>query len=103
MIFAFAIWNVDNLFCSHIRKIRINYMPSFLGPILQFHAWWHVLSMISGTHSIVAIVMAWCKTHPEGLKNAEIAWKLKTHCNGIIPWIHFERRRTISKDKSHWQ
>lgn len=94
MIFAFSIWNIDNLLCDQIRKLRINYVPSFMGPLLQFHAWWHVLSMI---YSIVAIAMAWCKTHPECFKQAEITWKLKTHCNGIVPWINFEKRRICKK------
>lgn len=97
MIFAFAIWNVDNLLCESLRKIRNDYLPFFLKPLLQFHAWWHVLSMISGTHSIVAVVMAWFKTNPQLLAKENLQWKLQAHYNGIFPWIYFIKSEKTKK------
>lgn len=91
ILFAFAIWNVDNLMCEKLRKLRSEYLPSFLGPLLQFHAWWHVLTMISGTHSLVAVTMAWFKMNPKKMEKAGISWKLDAHFNGILPWIHFKK------------
>ena len=89
---AFIIWNIDNLMCEKLRKLRSDYLPSFMGPLFQFHAWWHVLTMISGTHSMVAVTMARCKTHAEHLERNEILWKLEGHYfNGMVPWIHFKR------------
>lgn len=93
ILFAFAVWNVDNLMCEKLRRLRTGYLPSFLGPLLQFHAWWHVLTMISGTHSLVAVTMAWCKTNPEKLKRVGVLWNLQAHFNGILPWIHFKRNQ----------
>lgn len=94
MITAFIIWNIDNLMCEKLRNLRSHYLPAFLGPLLQFHAWWHVLTMISGTHSLIAVTMAWCKTNAvEALKKEKIVWKLNSHCNGMIPWIHFKKSR----------
>ena len=92
MISAFAIWNVDNLMCEKLRHLRTHYLPSFLGPLLQFHAWWHVLTMISGTHSLIAVTVAWCKTNGAILmKKEKVAWKLDSYCNGILPWIKFKK------------
>ncbi|WRT67648.1 uncharacterized protein IL334_004620 [Kwoniella shivajii] len=39
---GFAIWNVDNLFCTYLREIR-----SFLGPLgifVEGHAYWHLMT-----------------------------------------------------------
>ena len=94
ILFAFAIWNVDNLMCEMLRRLRAEYFPAFLGPLLQFHAWWHVLAMISGTHSLVAVKMAWCKTNPKKLEKMGILWKLEAHFNGILPWIHFKSTKS---------
>lgn len=92
MISAFVVWNIDNLMCETLRRWRSEHLPAVLGPLLQFHAWWHVLTMISGTHSLVAVTVAWCKTNAAAqLKKEKIAWKLDSHCNGILPWIHFKK------------
>lgn len=90
VIFAFFVWNIDNVMCGMLRKVRTEYLPTFLGPMLQFHAWWHVLTMISGVHSLVAVTMAWCKTNPKRLEKEKIGWKIRAHFNGILPWIHYE-------------
>ena len=91
IISAFILWNMDNLMCDKLRRLRTDFLPTFLGPMFQFHAWWHVLSMISGVHSLVAVLMAWCKTNPERLSKEMVLWKLDTHFNGILPWIHFKK------------
>lgn len=92
MISAFVVWNIDNLMCETLRRWRSEHLPAVLGPLLQFHAWWHVLTMISGTHSLIAVTVAWCKTNAAAkLKKEKIAWKLDSHCNGILPWIHFKK------------
>lgn len=99
VIFAFAVWNVDNLLCGMLRRLRTEYLPAFLGPMLQFHAWWHILTMISGLHSLAAVTMAWCKTHPEKLAKEKIEWKLRAHCNGIIPWIRYKQGKSFEVSK----
>lgn len=93
IISAFLIWNVDNVFCHQLRLMRNDILPSIFGPLLQLHAWWHILMSIGGVHAMVAVVMAWCKTHK--LKN----WVLLAHCGGILPWIHFETKQENIKKK----
>lgn len=97
MISAFTLWNIDNLMCEKLRHFRSQYLPTFLGPLFQFHAWWHVLTMVSGTHSLIAMTVAWCKTNAAAqMKKENIAWKLDSHCNGILPWIHFKKSTSKS-------
>lgn len=43
---AFAIWNVDNLCCNHLKLARSLLRPP-LNVLLQLHGWWHVLSTMS--------------------------------------------------------
>lgn len=92
IIAAFALWNVDNLMCAHLRRIRTEILPPFFGPFLQFHAWWHILTMISGIHSLTAVLVAWCKTNPKRLESNKILWKLTTFWNGMVPWILFSQK-----------
>lgn len=95
LIVAFAIWNVDNVWCDQLRSWRNERLPALLRPLLQLHAWWHVLTMISGTHSLVAVVVAWCRTDGRRVK---LRWQMRAHCGGILPWIHFDL--TASGEKS---
>jgi len=48
---AFILWNIDNRFCNKLRAIRGQ--AGILAPLLQLHAWWHVLT---GIGSYVYIV-----------------------------------------------
>lgn len=40
---GFILWNLDNHQCDTLKSMRA-YLPSLLQPLLQFHAWWHVLA-----------------------------------------------------------
>ncbi|PWY98998.1 alkaline phytoceramidase [Testicularia cyperi] len=42
-ILGFAIWNIDNIFCYHLRQLRnaVGFPASIL---LQGHGWWHILT-----------------------------------------------------------
>ncbi|EJF67253.1 alkaline phytoceramidase [Dichomitus squalens LYAD-421 SS1] len=46
--FGFLIWNLDNVFCSHITRWKqsVGWPAAFL---LEGHSWWHVLTAI-GTY-----------------------------------------------------
>ncbi len=92
MLAAFALWNVDNVWCDRLRSLRVKF-PVF-GPWLQMHAWWHLLTMISGTHTIVATITAWCKQ--EGGKG-HFKWQMNSICSGIIPWMTVESINKISE------
>nr|CAB3219682.1 alkaline ceramidase 3-like [Phallusia mammillata] len=41
--FGFFLWNVDNIFCSHLRKFR-NKSHFDTGMVFQLHAWWHIFT-----------------------------------------------------------
>lgn len=41
---GFAVWNIDNYYCSSLREIRRDASSPYLGPVTQLHAWWHVLT-----------------------------------------------------------
>ncbi|XP_022103300.1 alkaline ceramidase 3-like isoform X2 [Acanthaster planci] len=47
---GFVLWLTDTAFCLHLRSIRA-FLPTPVGVVLQFHAWWHTLSSL-GTHCL---------------------------------------------------
>jgi len=40
---GFILWNLDNHRCDTLTSLR-SFLPSLLRPLLQFHAWWHILA-----------------------------------------------------------
>ncbi|KAK2173418.1 hypothetical protein NP493_878g00019 [Ridgeia piscesae] len=48
---GFVIWNIDNVYCSHVRELRrsVGYPVK---PVLQGHAWWHLFAGV-GTYLFV--------------------------------------------------
>lgn len=40
---AFALWNIDNIFCPKLKQIRAS-NPAALAPLTQLHGWWHLLA-----------------------------------------------------------
>jgi len=76
---AFLLWNVDNHFCGKLRSLREQF--GILAPMLQLHAWWHVLTGIGSYVYIVGnqymrILLL------EMEEEFELKWKL-----GVIPMI----------------
>ncbi len=56
-IVAFAIWNLDNLFCDGITMWRKDErVPYWLGALSQGHAWWHILSALGVNRSVTACI-----------------------------------------------
>jgi len=63
-IFAFAIWNVDNIYCDGITKWRKDErVPYWLGVLSQGHAWWHILSALGVNRSVTGFVGTCCNSH----------------------------------------
>nr|XP_057943814.1 alkaline ceramidase 3 isoform X2 [Doryrhamphus excisus] len=42
-LFGFLLWNIDNIFCDSLRTSRQT-LPSGVGVLTQFHAWWHIFT-----------------------------------------------------------
>ena len=42
-LIGFVLWNIENVFCEQI--LGLQEFPA-LFPVLQLHAWWHILSSI---------------------------------------------------------
>jgi len=56
-ILAFAIWNMDNIFCDGITRWRKDErVPYWLGVLSQGHAWWHILSALGINRSLTGFV-----------------------------------------------
>ncbi|KAJ1645658.1 hypothetical protein LPJ64_002775 [Coemansia asiatica] len=49
---AFALWNIDNIFCTGLRAMR-NVVPAVIGPFFQLHAYWHIGTALGCYVSIV--------------------------------------------------
>ncbi|KAL8594789.1 hypothetical protein ACOMHN_047507 [Nucella lapillus] len=41
---GFLLWNVDNLYCQHLRSLRRDKVHLAATPLLECHAWWHILA-----------------------------------------------------------
>lgn len=67
---GFILWNIDNEFCYQVRDIRAS-LPGFLQPLLQLHAWWHVLAGIGTFLSITFCI------------------NLRIKCLGFTPQVKF--------------
>lgn len=45
-LFGAFLWSLDNNYCSYLRSIRRVLDRVFTGPLLELHAWWHILSSL---------------------------------------------------------
>jgi len=84
---AFLLWNIDNHFCQKLRLVREKL--SNFSPILQLHAWWHVLTGI-GTYTYIVGSQYMRILLLEMEAEFELKWKL-----GIIPTIERVKEKQI--------
>ncbi|XP_003745879.1 alkaline ceramidase 3 [Galendromus occidentalis] len=54
---GFAVWNIDNVFCSNLRTVRSG-LPGFFAPLTQLHAWWHFFAGYGSYISILYLSQA---------------------------------------------
>ncbi|KAI5481442.1 hypothetical protein MNV49_004198 [Pseudohyphozyma bogoriensis] len=40
-LFAFFVWNIDNLFCRHLTHLK-HFVGPYLALFFELHAWWHI-------------------------------------------------------------
>ena len=71
MISAFGIWNIDNVACKYLRSMRSNLVWPFaiLSPLLQFHALWHILTVVAADYTVAGIMYVWCQGHRDRIKS----------------------------------
>lgn len=64
---AFTLWLIDKHYCDFLAQLREHHMPSFLRPLFQFHALWHLLMGISSHIFICGLIRlrAWTKYKEE--------------------------------------
>lgn len=96
MASAFGIWNIDNIACIHLRNTRNSLFGplAVLSPLLQFHAWWHMLTCAAADFTVAWIIYVWCQGHVSKIKS-KLTYKLW----GCFPLLKMEpiKRRTSSR------
>lgn len=87
MVGAFGIWNVDNVCCGYLRWMRGSLSGPFviLSPLLQFHAWWHILTIAAADYTVAGIIFTWCQGQRRKLKS-----KLTYKFWGTFPLVKME-------------
>ena len=100
MVGAFGIWNIDNIACGYLRNMRNSLLGPFaiLSPLLQFHAWWHVLTIAAADYTVAGIIYVWCQGHKKNIKS-----KLTYKFWGCFPLVIMEpviKRTSTRKIKS---
>ncbi len=52
-LFGFGLWLIDNNYCVELRALRNAY--PWMGPLLQFHAGWHLFTGLGGYGGCVLV------------------------------------------------
>ncbi|XP_037543548.1 alkaline ceramidase 3 [Nematolebias whitei] len=81
---GFLLWNIDNIFCNSLRASR-EVLPSGVGVLTQFHAWWHIFT---GLGSYLHILLS-LQIRSTYLKHRP---KVRFLC-GVWPTLHIEPQR----------
>jgi dihydroceramidase len=76
-LLAFGIWNVDNVWCDDITRMRENRWWSVL---TQGHAWWHILAACAANRVVTALIGV-----TNGLKDAD-AYEFAYHL-WVFPYL----------------
>ena len=64
-VVAFAIWNLDNIFCDGITMWRKDErVPYWIGALSQGHAWWHILCALGVNRSVTACIGMYRISYP---------------------------------------
>jgi hypothetical protein len=87
MITAFAIWNIDNVACRYLRRMRLALWGPLvvLSPLLQFHAIWHILTVAAADYTVAGITYVWCQGRRKKIRS-KLIYKL----SGCFPLLKME-------------
>ncbi|GFZ45335.1 hypothetical protein JCM24511_03061 [Saitozyma sp. JCM 24511] len=71
---GFAIWNVDNIFCEHLRRARVPLGP--WGFLLQGHGYWHLMTGVGSFWIFTASIYLQLavKVSPQAYTFDDTAW-----------------------------
>ncbi|SPO29698.1 related to YPC1 - Alkaline ceramidase [Ustilago trichophora] len=77
-LLGFAIWNLDNIFCYHLRQVRekVGYPCAVL---LEGHGWWHILTGW-GAYCLITAGSQLAVGEKQGVEKFELV-------HGWFPWI----------------
>jgi len=91
-LFAFFLWNVDQIFCQDLRHIRVGLQSiSFLlAPFSQLHALWHILAAHATYQSIIFNCLA-----RQIYLGRECQLRV-AYC--FFPYLSFKREEKLSPD-----
>ncbi|KAJ2889318.1 alkaline ceramidase ydc1 [Coemansia aciculifera] len=85
---GFFVWNLDNIFCHHLRTYRAHVgMP--LDAILQLHGWWHVLTAYGSTY-----LLLWVHLTKLARMGHDHLFTIR-HYAGIVPYITLKTPKKI--------
>lgn len=80
---AFAIWNVDNIFCPTLTAFK-DYVGMPWSILLEFHGWWHIGTAVSAYCFMVLVEYL---TNPEdaNFRRVGFAWPAKGVMRDLEP------------------
>jgi dihydroceramidase len=87
-IISFAVWNVDNQFCSYFRHAR-TLVPYAVGALTQLHGWWHIGTSLGVFYFTVFLEWMQLIVDEKNTQQYELVW-----VGGIICYLR-------PLDKSH--
>ena len=67
---------------------------AIFAPLLQFHAWWHILTVAAADYTVAGIVFVWCQGQRKYLK-CKMGYKLW----GCFPLVKIEPAQRKSPRK----
>ncbi|XP_068457315.1 alkaline ceramidase 3 isoform X2 [Clinocottus analis] len=84
-LLGFLLWNIDNIFCDTLRSSRQT-LPSGVGVVTQFHAWWHIFTGL-GSYLHILLSLQIRSTYLKHRPN------VKFLC-GVWPTLHIDPQKT---------
>lgn len=55
-LIGFGIWNIDNVYCHHLRTWR-DYVLLPWAIVLEGHGWWHLFTGLGGKWHVAPVVL----------------------------------------------
>jgi len=82
---AFFLWNMDNIHCETLTQTRAG-VGSMLAPLLDLHAWWHLLTAVAIHFASTMATFVRCETLEQ---DCHIRWVC-----GVFPVLHMGHAKT---------